>query len=176
MNSTRKGNPPIKIGSGFGLGPSIIASKGTDYEFDEESMVAPPKKPEPVIPENLEQSHVAIYFSKNSDLDDEYKIVGFVRGMESSPGKLIVTIRALLSVALDGCSKCLGNPMSLELIEVFSKNSKTSEWLFRDWLLSKVAIKEISGRQAFVEFSFEQQPNGLFKKTERDESGQQQPT
>lgn len=148
MTSTKQ---RMKFGDMTGLGGAKLIASESDVEFDAESMVAPPEAPSRGV--QLSETTVELHLRHNQD---ELKILGFLKGVETGLGSLGLLIQALLPVALEGCSMALKGQMILEKILLKSPGDKEgTEWKSaRKSQLQNFSIREVIGKSAIVGLSF----------------------
>lgn len=150
MDTTKK---RMKFGDAAGLaGVKLIVSE-TDVAFDAESMVAVPVQPAPSPSIELGQAVIKLYLRHN---DEEFQIVGLLKGVEAGVGSLGFLIQALLPIALEGCSRTLDKMMVLQKLVVTPPSDQEElEWVSaQNYLLQNISIREVIGKSAIVGLSF----------------------
>lgn len=150
MDTTKK---RMKFGDVTGLGETKLIVSETDVDFDAESMVTPPGQFTSSPSVELGQAVIKLYLKHN---DEEFQIVGLLKGVEAGVGSFGLLIQALLSVALEGCSKTLDKMMVLQKLAVTPpSNQEELEWVdARNYLLQNISIREVIGKSAIVGLSF----------------------
>lgn len=144
MTSTKR-----TIGESTGLGGANLIVSKDQREIDAESMILPPEEK---ISKEVVNPAVAITLTRTDS--SEFNIVGLLKGVEARSGSLTILIQALLPVALQGCSFCLGNErMPLVKMEYLAMEEPIA-WEFENWELQAISAREIAGKSSFVVLTF----------------------